>query len=65
MAENQTLKFPTANDINTIIREGGTELAAGNAIRLINELKPVYSTIISVNAKLFRFYSNILLCSVV
>lgn len=41
MAENQTPKFPTANDINTIIRECGTELAAGNAIRLINELKPV------------------------
>lgn len=43
MAENNTLKFPQNSDFNTIVREGGTEMVAGNAIRLINELKPVYS----------------------
>lgn len=57
MSENQTPKFPTANDINTIIREGGTELAAGNAIRLINELKPVYSKELDYQAEpVMRFY---------
>ena len=57
MAENNTPKFPTSNDINTIIREGGTQLAAGNAIRLINELKPVYSRELEYQAQpVMRFY---------
>lgn len=57
MSENNTPKFPTSNDINTIIREGGTTLDAGNAIRLINELKPVYSKEIEYQAEpVMRFY---------
>lgn len=57
MTENNTPKFPTSNDINTIIREGGTQLAAGNAIRLINELKPVYSRELEYQAQpVMRFY---------
>lgn len=57
MAENNIPKFPSANDINTIIREGGTELVAGNAIKLINEMKPVYSKELEFQAEpVMRFY---------